>query len=248
MEVSLPQSPVVYCKFLPLNYQGAQLRGPSGKEIFVRHPDSQEILLLLCKDDVELTHPEVLVCEQVGEMKTYLTHLLRHEVDEAISDCKYEYTTVSIVSCLTTEELLIQGNAEIHVAEGTKVIFQPLPMVIGSNEKVIVTVTGSEEYKYFGSGAKKTGIKISKLTKTQINFILIKATWDNIVRNFQIQDYMEYLALLLQLLFAPLTIVGPVIACKAKRTSEKSKRKVEKDLKRRNYDENKKLLKCKTGK
>ena len=80
-------------------------------------------------------------------MKTYLTHLLRHEVDEAISDCKYEYTTVSIVSCLTTEELLIQGNAEIHVAEGTKVIFQPLPMVIGSNEKVTVTVTGSEEYE-----------------------------------------------------------------------------------------------------
>ena len=186
LEVSLPQSPVVYCKFLPLNYQGAQLRGPSGKEIFVRHPDSQEILLLLCKDDVELTHPEVLVCEQVGEMKTYLTHLLRHEVDEAISDCKYEYTTVSIVSCLTTEELLIQGNAEIHVAEGTKVIFQPLPMVIGSNEKVTVTVTGSEEYEYFGSGAKKTGIKISKLTKTQINFILIKATWDDMVRNFQI--------------------------------------------------------------
>ena len=68
------------------------------------------------------------------------------------------------------------------------------------------------------------------------------------VRNLQIQDYVEYLALLLQLLFAPLTIVGLVIACKAKRTSEKSKRKVEKDLKRRNYDEKKKLLKCKTGK
>ena len=59
-------------------------------------------------------------------------------------------------------------------------------MVIGSNEKVTVTVTGSEEYEYFGSGAKKTGIKISKLTKTQINFILIKATWDDMVRNFQI--------------------------------------------------------------
>ena len=70
------------------------------------------------------------------------------------------------------------------------------------------------------------------------------------VRNFPIQDYVEYLALLhvLQLLFATLTILGLVIACKAKRTSEKSKRKVEKDLKRRNYDENKKLLKCKTGK
>ena len=67
-----------------------------------------------------------------------------------------------------------------------KAIFQPLPMVIGSNEKVTVTVTGSEEYEYFGSGAKKTGIKISKLTKTQINFILIKATWDDMVRNFQI--------------------------------------------------------------
>ena len=98
----------------------------------------------MCKYDVELTHPEVPVCEQVEEMKTCLAHLLRHEVDEAISNCKYEYTTVSIVSRLTTEELLIQGDAEIHVAEGTKVIFQPLPMVIGSNEKVTVTVTGSE--------------------------------------------------------------------------------------------------------
>ena len=53
LEVSLPQTPVVYGKFIPLNYQGAQLRGPTGKEIFVRHSDSQELLLLLCHDETD---------------------------------------------------------------------------------------------------------------------------------------------------------------------------------------------------
>ena len=121
-------------------------------------------------------------------------------------------------------------------------------MVIGSTEKVTVTVSGSEEYEYFGSGSKGTGIKISKLTKTQVNFLLLKATWDDAVYNFQIQDYVEYLALGLQLVFAPLTVVSLVLACMARRTSNQSRKKVEKDLKKRNFEENKRLLKCRTGK
>ena len=121
-------------------------------------------------------------------------------------------------------------------------------MVIGSAEKITVTVSGSEEYEYFGSGTKRTGIKISKLTKTQVNFLLLKATWDGAVRDFHIADYIEYIALGLQLIFAPLTVVSLVFACMARRTSKQSKKKIERDLKKRNFEENKKLLKCRTGK
>ena len=63
-----------------------------------------------------------------------------------------------IVTRLVTEELLVQGKAETHIAEGSKVIFQPLPLIIGSTEKVTVTVTNNEEYEYYGSGVKVTGI------------------------------------------------------------------------------------------
>ena len=247
LEVSLPQTPVVYGKFIPLSYNGAQLRGPTGKETFVRHPESQEILLILCHD-LEEVPTKVPICKQVDELKECLTDLLRHEIDSAISNCKYTYVPTPTVQRLTSEELLIQGSSDIHVAEGSKVIFHPLPMVIGSTEKVTVTVSDSEEYEYFGSGSKGTGIKISKLTKTQVNFLLLKATWDDAVYNFQIQDYVEYLALGLQLVFAPLTVVSLVLACMARRTSNQSRKKVEKDLKKRNFEENKRLLKCRTGK
>ena len=56
-------------------------------------------------------------------------------------------------------------------------------------------------------------------------------------------DYVEYLALLLQLIFAPITIVGIVVACHAKRTSEKSRKKVEKNIPKCNYQKNKSMLK-----
>ena len=73
--------------------------------------------------------------------------------------------------------------------------------------------------------------------------LLLKATWDDMIRDFNIHDYVEYLALGLQLLFAPLTIVGIVLACRARKVSEKSRKKIEKDTKRCNYKENRNLLK-----
>ena len=94
--------------------------------------------------------------------------------------------TVPIVTCLVIEELLVQGNAETHIAEGSKVIFQQLPLIIGSMEKV--TVTNNEEYNFYGSGLKVTGLKISKLSKVQISLLLLKATWDDLVRDFSIHD------------------------------------------------------------
>ena len=129
------------------------------------------------------------------------------------------------------------------VTEGAKVIFQPLPLIIGSSEKVTITVSGTEEYDYFGTGLKSKGVKISKLTKTQVNMLLLKASWDDMIRDFSIHDYVEYLALGLQLLFAPLTIVGIVLACRAKRISDKSRKKIERDTKKCNYRENCNLLK-----
>ena len=243
LEVSVPENKVVYGLFQVLNYYGAQLRGPTGKEIFVRNPDTQEVVLLLCNTDSITVHPEIPICKQIEEQKTCLTNLLRHEVDDAIKNCKFEYKLVDIVTRLETEEILVQGDDTVHVAEGAKVIFQPLPLIIGSSEKVTITVSGTEEYDYFGTGSKSQGVKISKLTKTQINMLLLKATWDDMIRDFNIHDYVEYLALGLQLLFAPLTIVGIVLACRARRVSEKSRKKIEKDTKRCNYKENRNLLK-----
>ena len=245
IEVSVPQNSASYGLFQILNYQGAQLRGPSGREIFVRNPENQEIMLLLCKDDIDLVHPEVPICSKVDDMHKCLVHLLRHEIDDAIANCKFEYREVTTVTRLETEELLIQGNTDTQVTEGQKVIFQSLPLVIGSKEKVTISIKNGEEYEYHGSGTKQIGIKVSKLSKIQINLLLIKATWDDAVRGFSIHDYVEYLALLLQLLFAPLTIVAVVLACVAKRNHNRKKKMTEKERTHCNYRENRTLLKGK---
>ena len=94
-------------------------------------------------------------------------------------------------------------------------------------------------------GGRIQAIKISKLSKIQINLLLIKATWDDAVRGFSIHDYVEYLALLLQLLFAPLTIVAVVLACVAKRNHNRKKKMTEKERTHCNYRENRNLLKGK---
>ena len=178
-------------------------------------------------------------------MQKCLTHVLRHEIEDAISNCKFEYREVATVTRLNTEELLVQGSEEVHVSEGQKVIFQSLPLVIGSEEKVTISIENGEEYEYYGSGTKQTGIKTSKLSKTQINLLLIKATWDETIRGFSIHDYVEYIALLLQLLFAPLTIVAVILACLAKRRHTQKKKATEKERTKCNYRENRNLLKGK---
>ena len=243
--VYIPENSMVYGLFNILNYQGAQMRGPTGKEIFVRNPDNQEIMILLCKD-TNLVHPEVPICGKVEDMQTCLRKLERHEFDDVISNCKFEYREVPTVQRLDTEELLVQGSEDIHVSEGQKVIFQSLPLVIGSESKVTISIENGEEYEYYGSGIKQTGIKISKLSKTQINLLLIKATWDETIRGFSIHDYVEYIALLLQLLFAPLTIVAVILACVAKRTHTQRKKATEIEKTRCNYRENRNLLKGKS--
>ena len=135
LEVSIPEKTVEYGLFQILNYHGAQLRGPTGKEIFVRNLDTQEVVLLLCNTESVTVHPEVPTCKQVEEQKTCLTNLLRHELDDAIKNCKFECKLVDMVTRLVTEEILIQGDKLVHVAEGAKVIFQPLPLIIKSSEK-----------------------------------------------------------------------------------------------------------------
>ena len=114
LEVSIPENTVEYCLFQILNYHGAQLRGPTGREIFVRNPDTQEVVLLLCNTDSVTVHPEIPTCKQVEEQKTCLTNLLRHEIDDAIKNCKFEYKIVDIVTRLVTEEILIQGGDTVH--------------------------------------------------------------------------------------------------------------------------------------
>ena len=219
------------------------MRGPTGKEIFVRNPDTQEVVLLLCNTDSVTVHPEIPTCKQVEEQKMCLTNLLRHEIDDAIKNCKFEYKLVEIVTRLVTEEILVQGDDSVHVAEGAKVIVQPLPphnRLSGKNHDYCKRNGG---IRLFRGRSKKQGCQNKQLTKTQINLLLLKATWDDMIRDFSIHDYVEYLALGLQLLFAPLTIAGIVLACRAKRTSDKSRKKIERDTKRCNYKENRNLLK-----
>ena len=90
------------------------MRGPTSKEIFVRNPDTQEVVLLLRNTDSVTVHPEIPTCKQVEEQKTCLTNLLRHEIDDAIKNCKFEYKIVDIVTRLVTEEILIQGGDTEH--------------------------------------------------------------------------------------------------------------------------------------
>jgi len=70
-----------------------------------------------------------------------------------------------------------------------------------------------------------------------------KALYEYYLANFDILEYTEHVALLLQLLSLPLILSGFILAVRNKINLRINQKKVEKEFRKRNFEENQKLLK-----
>ena len=150
---------------------------------------------------------------------------------------------------LGDDTLLIQGGEDIKVSDGTKVLFKKLPLVIGSRNTVTITKE-HEEFIFpsrLNASSMPIGIWVTKLSTMQLHGVKIKAAWDHFVSNLNFADYIEYAALGLQLLFAPLTILGIVMACRNRSYFKRQQKKREKEERKSNFEENNCLLNKKKG-
>ena len=241
LEFTYPTILVPYIEMIPLNYEGVQMRGPKGGESFAKNTETQRYQFLNCSLNYNKEIPQCITIEDSSDCLSYVLH---HDIEKAILHCKFEFATPPLYVRTRTDVLLIQGDKDVKVAEGTKVLFEPLPMIIGTLKDLVITVK-NDEYTFparVNATNMPLGIFTTKFSATQLNGIKLKAYWDDFWVRFHFEDYVEWLALFLQLVFAPLTIVGIIIACRSKTAFKRHEKKVEKKIKKCNFEENKTLL------
>jgi hypothetical protein len=242
LEYRYPNKSVSYTKMATVNYEGVELKGKSENFIYAKDPQTQKLVLLNCSQ-TEIVSKNVPLCEKVTTMDACLSQLLHHDIDGSIKNCKFTFAEPKISERLNDESILI-SRAGSQVSENGRLIFRPAPIQIYSNYEVVVS-NGEDEILYQPTVSfDKQQTLTTKLTAKQIQSVIEKANWDEYLDNMQLSDYLEYVAIGLQIVFIPLALCGACLGCK-NRNIRKIDRRVlkehKKDLKRR-HSENQALL------
>jgi hypothetical protein len=171
-----------------------------------------------------------------------LTALEQNDIDTSLTACLYEYATDVIGLRVKNEAILIQGKY-LSVFQGDVAVIQNPPLLIKSNE--IITVSSLTEEIKFSSAVNFTSTQIdtTKLSGLQIASMKLRAYWKFVWSKLLTSEVLNYLSLILEAIFAPLSIAGLAISCRHRvRNNRKDKRTLNKKSRKSNFESNMKLL------
>jgi hypothetical protein len=141
-----------------------------------------------------------------------LVALEQNDMDTSLTACIYEYATDVIGLRVKNEAILIQGKY-LSVFQGDVAVIQNPPLLIKSNE--IITVSSLTEEIKFSSAVNftSTQIETTKLSGLQIASMKLRAYWKFVWSKLLTSEVLNYLSLILEAIFAPLSIAGLAISC-----------------------------------
>jgi len=244
LEVSFPTQVQSYFELQPITYNKVRISGPEKHSILVKSLEGQSIHALTCSsEDILQVSESVPLCKENTDYANCIKNLLHQDLDDTISTCKFSFVDETPLAIrLSDDGILIQGS-DIQIANDGKIIFEALPLVIYPANRIVITQKGEEHTFLSGTKAVETRILSTKLTKLQISNMYYKALYEYYLANFDILEYTEHVALILQLLSLPLILSGFILAVRNKINLRINQKKVEKEFRKRNFEENQKLLK-----
>jgi hypothetical protein len=226
--VLTPTTPAIVNLLEPINYKGVELF-LEPNQFLMKEMDNSRIYILNCSQKNDLVSYPFVFCQHLDEDSTAChTALLIDDIEEAIKLCRFKFAVAKRPFKLLNDGILIQ-SLDFTVTNGDTVIKNTPPIVIVSNGLVKAS-RKTESYGFLTMvPLSLVGTYKSKLTSSHLLNLQIKATWDNFYYSFNLFDYLEHLALILHIIFAPISILACCLTFKhRKRENNKTTRKQDK--------------------
>jgi hypothetical protein len=237
LETSEPEGLSNYTKMRAVLYDDVRLYLPENS-LLVRAPSTSKLTLLLCEDILDIPP----TCMINPSYEGCLNSLDQNDFFASLANCQFEYASDVIGLRVKNEGILIQGEY-LSVFQGDNAVIQKPPLLITSMETITVSNL-VEEIKFTPAiNFTTTKIETTKLAGTEIASIKLRAYWKFFWSRVLTQEYLNYFTLILEAIFAPMTIAGLALSCRRRMRGKKvSEKKAVRKARKSNYRENMELL------
>ena len=226
-----------YIRSYPVHYENIALRGYTDNDCMGKTVDVHELKFLDCDD----SHSgDYAVCTEREVPEVCRKALAYNDITSAIHHCNFTRADPPVGIVLPHGGILIQGESTT-ILNGETSISQSPPIAIYSPE--IVTIKREEEDYVFPPAIKidKLAIVESKLTQSDIDYLVATFNREDFWDSFGIDDYIRYALILVQLIIFPIAIIGCYFTVTQRKLLTKMK-ETPKRKKQENFRSNQYLL------
>jgi len=241
LDVGTPTSLKEMTHLTPIFYDGVGLRGESDKLYFVREPNETVVKLLNCSNDLVWINDKAPICHEIPLPDLCKDGLKMDSIEKILEGCYFTYSKPPIAIRLKDEGILVQGS-NLTVTEDGRAIYEATPYIIYSDKEVKISKFGQELVFPALAIPAVRSIARSRLTNLNILSMKNKAFWDELLYTFNIHDYIEWIAIGIEALLAPLVFCGICLGLKNKVTRIQQQKKLTKSKRKQNQKETKALL------
>jgi hypothetical protein len=241
LDVGVPTATKDMIHLMPVPYGGVALQGEANGALFAKEVGSYEIKLLNCSTDLIYIHEKAPSCRVLPLAEDCREGLKADDIERIIKYCPMDYITPPMAVRLLDDGILIMGNG-LTVTNKGKVIYQHPPYIVYSNSEVKI-INGEYELIFPALTTPETvNIVSTRLTMIQIVQMQNKAYWDANFYQLDMGEHLDLLALIIELLMAPLVLISICIGVKNKMSRVKEAKHLSKKLRKRNQRETRALL------
>jgi hypothetical protein len=227
-----------YTRAYAVHYDEISLRGYLDTDVFVKTPDVQELKYLECSNEYS---GDYAVCMEKEVPEPCKSMLSKDDIRGVISNCNFTMEKPPVGIAIPNGGILIQGE-KLAISNGENSISQKPPIVIYSPE--VLTIKSEEEDYVFPPAIHIEELIVieSKLSKDDIQALHDSYHWEKIWEHLEVDDYIRYTLILLQLILFPIALSGCYFTLKQRHVIAKLS---EKEVKRKgaeNFKNNQQML------
>ena len=242
LDVGIPTSVKTMIHLTPIHYDGVRLMGESDKIYFAKEKNTTVIKLLNCTNNLIWINDRTPTCQEIPLPTICQEGLMLDHINKILTSRPFTHSTPQIAIRLMDEGILIQGN-DLTVTEDGQAIMDDTPYIIYSDKTIILRSKSHEMVFPSQTSTASTTIVKSRLTASDILSMKNNAYWDDFKASFNIYDYVEWLAIGIELILAPMAMYGMCLGLKNRVTQGKMQLQAQAKRRKRNQKETKALLK-----
>jgi hypothetical protein len=209
IEVHKPEALETAVHLIPVHYWGIKVVGDDPGQLFVKTPIDNLYKLLNC-DPSTTPHQDLPICS-LHELHAPCEESLRlQDVYRSISECNFlQHSDYEYGILIKDGALLVQGpGIKVKAISGNEAKFltSTTPVKILSKKEIQVETQG-EVYIFPGmTGDIVESVQISALDQPAIAALVSKVYWHKYWKSLDLDDMINWVLIMVQVLFIPLTI------------------------------------------
>ena len=241
LDIGVPAARKEIVHLLPITYNGVQLRGEAKDVYFTGEVDTNKVKLLNCTTDNEWVNKKSPVCHEIAMNENCKHGLMSDDVIKVLKYCLFKYSNPPFAVRLSDNGILVQKTG-LTVTNGGRAVYQAPPYVLYTKQEVKISLQGEELVIPALTPPMIESTVTSRLTAIDILAMTTKCYWDTLWFDFDYKDYLDWLALAIEGILLPLTLVGICLGVRNKVVRNLNERKLIKERRKRNLRETRALL------